>query len=63
MKDDNGTEIGFIFVDYTEEGCRVQTVILDCEGKEDARQKADDQLRARGFTIDKKSGVLTIQNL
>jgi len=59
MIDANGEEVGFIFVDYTEDGCRVQTVILECTSYQDARQKADDQLRSRGFTVNRTTEVLS----
>ena len=44
-------DIGYIFIDYTAEGKRIQTVILDCVSRGDARMKADNELRNRGFVV------------
>ena len=47
---DDGDEVGYIFLYHTPYG-KVQIAILECVSLEDARQQADDHLKARGFEI------------
>lgn len=44
-------DVGYIFIDHTAEGRRVQTVIMDARTKEEAREMADAELRAQGFVV------------